>query len=179
MHRSPVSHFLHLLLLTVSLLYLGHVTVTTVCDRITAGSKYQRTRVELTEIAKAVDAYRKDTGSLPPSLEALSQHSGGQRSESWSPGIPGSLLDNWNAPYQYRLIPALPAGYGIYSFGMDGVSDSEGNDPDDVNSWTAPEKAAHIDPCKPRTAQVAVVSLVLGFILKGLMTRRPEEENQP
>ncbi|MDB6076731.1 MAG: Type secretion system protein GspG [Akkermansiaceae bacterium] len=179
MRRSPLSHFFHLLLLTVSLLYLGFVVFISVCERIDATTKCQRTRGDVGEISKTVEAYRKETGALPPSLEAMVQHMGDVRSESWSPGHPGSILDSWGGGYQYRLIPALPAGYGVYSFGMDGVSDSEGNDPDDVNSWTAREKAVHIDPYKPRTAQVAVAALVLGFVLKGLMTERLEDESQP
>ena len=45
--------------------------------------------------------------------------------------------DPWGHEYQYVLRPAdTKTGYGIYSFGKDGVSHSNGNDPDDFNSWS-------------------------------------------
>jgi hypothetical protein len=44
-------------------------------------------------------------------------------------------VDPWGHPYQYRRDPSLMAGFGLYCLGEDGVSYSQGNDPDDVNSW--------------------------------------------
>ena len=47
-------------------------------------------------------------------------------------------LDPWGKPYQY-IAPTTPEGeYGLYSFGRDGVSLTNGNDPDDRNNWTPP-----------------------------------------
>ena len=52
----------------------------------------------------------------------------------------GSNCDPWGNPYQTvdrdtRGIYDMPSSFHVYSFGADGKSDSNGNDPDDINSW--------------------------------------------
>lgn len=44
-------------------------------------------------------------------------------------------LDPWGRPFFYLVGPDYPDGFGVYSCGPDGLSDTLGNDPDDVNSW--------------------------------------------
>jgi hypothetical protein len=50
-------------------------------------------------------------------------------------------LDPWGSPYKCVRNRTLDNGtvvpMGIFSMGRDGVSRSEGNDPDDLNSWDA------------------------------------------
>ena len=56
---------------------------------------------------------------------------------NWQKLVDQVPLDPWNHEYQY-IVPA-PNGiqpYGVYSFGKDGISNSNGNDPDDLNSWS-------------------------------------------
>jgi general secretion pathway protein G len=45
-------------------------------------------------------------------------------------------LDLWGNPYVYRCPGAASTNeWKIYSMGRDGVSKSDGNDPDDINLW--------------------------------------------
>ena len=48
-------------------------------------------------------------------------------------------VDLWGQPYKCRRHIVMPDGTvtesGIYSLGEDGISTSNGNDPDDLNSW--------------------------------------------
>ena len=50
-----------------------------------------------------------------------------------------ALMDAWGQPFVYRL-SATNDGCVIYSMGKDGVSESGGNDPDDINLWDAERK---------------------------------------
>ena len=66
-------------------------------------------------------------GQLPannPATQALREHPG---------------LDPWGNPYRCVRNVKLPEGgmqsIGVYSMGRDGVSETNGNDPDDLNSW--------------------------------------------
>jgi type II secretion system protein G len=43
--------------------------------------------------------------------------------------------DGWGNKLRYVLDPELAEGFGIYSCGQDGVSASNGNDDDDLNTW--------------------------------------------
>jgi general secretion pathway protein G len=45
-------------------------------------------------------------------------------------------LDPWGKPYQYIAPTTAEGEYGLYSFGRDGISLTNGNDPDDRNNWT-------------------------------------------
>lgn len=44
-------------------------------------------------------------------------------------------LDPWGNRYRYGAGEGYPYGFGFYSTGIDGVSGSQGNDADDLNSW--------------------------------------------
>jgi len=45
-------------------------------------------------------------------------------------------LAKWNQPV-YAVSDDIPGGRGFYSPGDDGVSASNGNDVDDINSWSS------------------------------------------
>lgn len=47
--------------------------------------------------------------------------------------------DPWGHPYRVVAVAVAAEGpdrFGFYSTGRDGISHSNGNDPDDINSWT-------------------------------------------
>jgi len=44
-------------------------------------------------------------------------------------------LHLWNMPPKYIVSQSIPSGFGFYLCGEDGVSRSEGEDCDDINSW--------------------------------------------
>ncbi len=62
------------------------------------------------------------------------------KEESEQPGFEMLATgDNWGHPYQF--VPKKPsdkgeASVGVYSLGADGISRSNGNDPDDICSWS-------------------------------------------
>ncbi|MGB0993592.1 MAG: hypothetical protein ACPG32_14125, partial [Akkermansiaceae bacterium] len=43
-------------------------------------------------------------------------------------------LKRWGRPI-YLVSKTIPSGRGFYSLGDDGVSSTQGKDPDDINSW--------------------------------------------
>lgn len=56
----------------------------------------------------------------------------------WQQLISEVPRDPWNHPYVYVApSPDGKAKFGIYSLGADGISRSQGNDADDINSWSA------------------------------------------
>jgi len=81
--------------------------------------------------------FEVDNGRLPTTAEglnALISNPDPANLPNWrqlSSRVPD---DPWGYPYQY-VAQKSDGGFGIYSFGRDGVSRSAGNDPDDVNSW--------------------------------------------
>jgi hypothetical protein len=56
----------------------------------------------------------------------------------WTPYLETSEVprDAWGNEFAYLLDPELAEGFGIYSCGQDGVSSSNGNDRDDLNTWS-------------------------------------------
>ena len=48
-------------------------------------------------------------------------------------------LDPWGTPYQYIAPTSYVSAFALFSLGRDGVSQSNGNDPDDINNWSSPE----------------------------------------
>ena len=46
-------------------------------------------------------------------------------------------MDPWGHPYRVVAVAGEgPDRFGFYSMGRDGISNSDGDDPDDVNSWS-------------------------------------------
>lgn len=58
--------------------------------------------------------------------------------KQWTQLADAIPLDPWGKPYQYIAPTTAEGEYGLYSFGRDGVSLTNGNDPDDRNNWTPP-----------------------------------------
>ncbi len=83
-------------------------------------------------------------------------------------------LRPWNTPPIYIRDETLPEGYGFYLAGEDGVSNTAGRDPDDLNSWNI--SSYHFYPKRTRqhiSRRITYISIIpasLVFLL--LMTRR-------
>jgi type II secretion system protein G len=101
------------------------------------------TRTHLSNFGVALDACEVDVGRYPSTTEGLTALF------TCPPGIPegvwrgpymkGDLpLDPWGHAYGYRC-PGIhnTNAYDIYSCGMDGITKSNGGDPDDINNWDA------------------------------------------
>jgi general secretion pathway protein G len=87
-----------------------------------------------------LQSFRVDAGRYPTEAEGLKALV--ERPSTYPPDKPWKGImkeyptDPWGNPYHYVTSPNLERGYGLYSNGSDGVSNSDGNDPDDWNSWS-------------------------------------------
>lgn len=75
-------------------------------------------------------------------------------------------IDPWGAEYRYVLGEDYPDGFGLYSRGPDGVSATLGNDEDDINSWSGPNKPGRMsgDEILVRSAGYGIM-LAVGYFL--------------
>ena len=79
------------------------------------------------------------------------------------------MIDPWGRPYVYihRDDPENedPAVVRVYSLGRDGVSKSQGNDPDDINNWDEDCYRYYVDEITLRyRMQYAVTAIPLTFL---------------
>jgi general secretion pathway protein G len=107
-------------------------------------AKSLRVQGDINAIDSSVKTYRLNCGELPPPEFGL--HALVTRPKSLGPDkrwvkiadrIP---IDPWNQPYRYVAGDGYPKGFGIYCCGKDGLSATQGNDPDDINSWRDPNE---------------------------------------
>ncbi len=84
----------------------------------------------------------------------------------WQRMVEHPGLDPWKRPYRCVRNRTLADGtlvdLGVYSMGKDGVSNSEGNDPDDLNSWNEQQGGYYYEEIKnTRFAAAAIIGLLL------------------
>jgi general secretion pathway protein G len=102
-------------------------------------SKQAAARAQIELFGAALDQYRLDVGSYPPSgvgMEALVKNPG---VPNWNgPYLKKNLVpvDPWGKPYQYKCCPGDHGDYDIWTLGADGAPGGEGENAD-VSSWTA------------------------------------------
>ena len=76
-------------------------------------------------------------------------------------------FDVWGNPYRFvrREQNEDPdSEYGIYSVGIDGESGSNGNDPDDLNSWSL-DASHYWQRYRNRRAKIALVVSLIGALV--------------
>lgn len=124
-------------------------------------------RMEVQVCHSAVEIFRVKEGRLPTPEEGL------KAITSMHAGI--KLVDPWGHPYAYLRGDGLPDGFGIYSMGPDGISSTQGNDSDDLNSWTSSAPDPHQEKKKwlMASAGACVLAIIIGFVLGMLFGRRP------
>jgi general secretion pathway protein G len=102
-------------------------------------SKQAAAKAQIELFGAALDQYRLDIGSYPPStvgLQALVQN---PNVANWNgpylkkPAVP---LDPWGRPYQYKCCPGDRSDYDIWTLGADAAPGGEGENRD-VTSWEA------------------------------------------
>lgn len=106
---------------------------------ISGGTHCDFTFGSFCSISSAVKMYQVNHGRLPTEAEGLSalvkRPASLPPDESWSPLMDELPVDAWGHAYQYRRDHSLERGFGLYSLGPDGISATQGNDPDDRNTW--------------------------------------------
>lgn len=102
-------------------------------------SKQAAARAQIELFGAALDQYRLDVGSYPPStvgLQALVQN---PNVANWNgpylkkPVVP---IDPWGRPYTYKCCPGDHGDYDIWSLGADATPGGDGENRD-VTSWEA------------------------------------------
>ena len=121
-----------------------------------------RTEADIDTIKTLMIIFDAVNGRLPSveeGLNALITNPDAANLPKWRQIVEKIPNDPWSHPYQYLLLTtdSRPT-FSIYSFGRDGVSHSNGNDPDDVSSWN-PEPVQHL------LADPRAVVIVYGFVL--------------
>ena len=102
-----------------------------------SGSKTKTARLQIEELAAALDIYRLETNRYPnddQGLDALVAPPSNQ--SNWNgPYLRKQIIpvDPWGNPYQYRF-PGENAEFDLYSLGADGREGGTGED-GDVLSW--------------------------------------------
>jgi len=135
------------------------------------------TKASLKCLQTAVGEFKWDTDRLPTASEGLNalilQPSG---VPNWRAGgyleTPEVPKDAWGHAFVYVLDPNLPGGFGIYSCGRDGVTLSQGNDADDIRTWTLQTSSAGYSQRAPaardamihRAMSVTIVLLILAAV---------------
>ena len=101
------------------------------------GAKSKTAKVQIGDIAQALDMYRLDVGGYPSSdqgLAALVDNPGNMN--SWNgPYLSKNSVpkDPWNNEYHFRS-PGEHGNFDLYSYGLDNRQGGEGEN-QDVNSW--------------------------------------------
>ncbi|NNC86857.1 MAG: hypothetical protein HKN82_00190 [Akkermansiaceae bacterium] len=67
------------------------------------------------------------------------------------------LADNdrlrlWDSPPQFTVTTDSPVGFGFFLEGQDGISNTNGQDPDDINSWSIKSTSYYYRPIARRRA---------------------------
>ena len=119
--------------------------------------------------------FRDDNGRLPTAgegLQALVTNPDPANLPNWRQLWTTLPSDPWGRPYQYLPPTADRQQPGIYSFGPDRISQSNGNDPDDRNSWNGETTSGR--PRSGAVGRVVAACCGIGTILFGLYyaTRR-------
>ena len=117
-------------------------------------------------------------GRLPTNeegLQALLVNPDPANLHKWSKLIDTLPKDPWGREYQYFTRSSDgKLSYGIYSFGKDGISHSNGNDPDDFNSW---EKLRQETSHTPLILIFSASATALVFVLSWQAARRRQQRH--
>lgn len=101
------------------------------------------TELMISMLTDAISLFAKDIGRCPSNDEGLSvlvDRPNSSNNKNWKgPYLSKSVpKDPWGHPFVY--FSTQPNEYKLYSYGADGISKSNGNDPDDINTWDTNKK---------------------------------------
>jgi general secretion pathway protein G len=101
-------------------------------------SKQAAARAQIELFSAALDQYRLDVGSYPPSAAGLEALVKNPSVSNWNgPYLKKNAVpsDPWGKPYQYKCCPGEHGDYDIWTLGADGAPGGEGESAD-VTSWS-------------------------------------------
>lgn len=125
------------LLVVIAILGLLAAIVAPQALRYLGSSKSQTAKVQIKNVASAMELYRFDNGGLPPAgagLESLVKAPPG--AAAWNgPYLPqaSALTDPWGKPYILKA-PGEHGDYDIFTLGSDGAPGGTG-EAKDVGNW--------------------------------------------
>lgn len=129
---------------------------------------------DLKSLQSSLEMFRIHVGRYPSGSEGLKalveRPAHWTDSARWEKYLTEMPLDPWKNPYGYMEGSGFGKdagyGYGLYSMGRDGRSATQGNDPDDINTWsshhTPPSAWASI---LRRDLPVAGAAFLFGFAI--------------
>jgi len=112
-------------------------------------SHYGRTAANIRVLSRACEVFREECGSYPAQEAWLDQLKAKDRQSSLLVDHEHTL-DAWGNPFVY-VFPGKrnPESFDLYSLGADGKTETNGDDPDDISNWHAPERwRKHYKPSK-------------------------------
>lgn len=126
-------------ILSITLLFFGLIST----DLISCGdkSKVMASHVQIRMFTIALGVFHLDVGRYPSTeegLAALITRPEAVDRERWKgPYLKRDVpRDPWGNPYQYVFPSRHGQDFDIYSWGADGQSGSNGDDPGDLNNWS-------------------------------------------
>src|SRR5262245_53645227 len=102
-------------------------------------SKQAAARAQIELFSAALDQYRLDVGSYPPTAAGLDALVRNPSVSNWNgPYLKKNLvpLDPWGKPYQYKCCPGEHGDFDVWTLGADGAPGGDGENAD-VTSWSA------------------------------------------
>ena len=109
------------------------------CSPLVASNRVVSCDVALQNLRISVSEFNMRCGRLPIEQEGLrslvEQPAGWPSEKPWEPLLRVLPKDPWGHEYDYLVTPGRNEGFGIYSLGADGITLSDGNDSDDLNTW--------------------------------------------
>lgn len=136
------STFMKLLLFALSLVLLLRIGEA-LMGQIASTPVTIRPRGDFNSIGSVLKMYKINNGSYPTQtqgLKALVEKPTDFHSDTeWTQLSDRVPLDPWGNPYQYIAPSSYDGEFALFSFGRDGISHSNGNDPDDLNNWSTPK----------------------------------------
>ncbi len=139
-----------------------------ICD---AGASGHRVDADLYGFEAAVLTYVRLTGVLPTGEDGframVTRPDSLPVEAGWVKMFESVPHDPWGNEYRYLTGPDFPNGYGIYSLGPDGYSETQGNDVDDWNSWREDHRGSRptLPDHQPAIIGVGIAGVLAGFLL--------------
>ncbi|WOC26636.1 type II secretion system major pseudopilin GspG [Pseudoalteromonas sp. N1230-9] len=130
MKKNKGFSLMELMIVLIILGLLGSLVAPKLFSKVSS-SKIKTAVAQMQMFETAIDTYRLDMGTVPPTLQALRR----SESASWDgPYLPKDIpLDPWGKEYIYKVPGESGAPYTIMSYGLDGQPGGEGENEDVIH----------------------------------------------